>query len=115
MYNLFSCRWLSIFLAEFGDIHCWQAWSFGQKTSSENVFFTDYGNDRRKAVLIRFIQVIGFAGLVGLLVYLGATIWPLSLDEATGIIAAISCALGFGLVIAVFLDSRSSAADKGRE
>jgi len=115
MYNRFSCRRLSVFLAEFGDIHCWLAWSFGKKTSTEIVFFTVYGNDWRKAVLIRLIQIIGFAGLVGLLVYLGATIWPLSLDEATGIIAAISCALGFGLVFAVSLDSRSSAADEGRE
>jgi len=65
-------------------------------------------------VLIRFIQIVCFAGLVGLLVYIGGTIWPLNLDDSTGIIGAISCALGFGLVFTVYLDSRSSKNDDSR-
>lgn len=66
-------------------------------------------------MLGRLIQIVCFAGLVGLLVYVGTTIWPLGLDEATGIIGAISCALGFGLVFAVYLDSRATTGDNGRK
>lgn len=66
-------------------------------------------------MLVRLIQIICFACLVGLLVYIGSTIWPLGLDESTGIIAAISCALGCGLVFAVYLDTRASTSDEGRQ
>ncbi|SHO49905.1 hypothetical protein [Desulfopila aestuarii] len=64
-------------------------------------------------MLVRLIQIVCFAVLVGILVYVGGTIWPLALDKATGIIGAISCALGCGLVFAVYLDSRASKSDKG--
>ncbi len=67
-------------------------------------------------MLVRLPLIALSAGIIGLLVYAGCVIWPLRLLESTGLIAAISCALAWGLVLAVFLDSRSSAGkddDKG--
>jgi len=57
------------------------------------------------------ISIILSAGLVGLLVYGACVIWPLHLLEPTGLIAAMGCALGWGMVLAVYLDSRKTKKD----
>lgn len=60
-------------------------------------------------MLVRLIFITLSTCLVGLLVYAGCVIWPLNLLKPTGLIAGISVALGWALVLAVYLDSRASS------
>jgi len=66
-------------------------------------------------MLVRLPLILFSAVIIGLLVYAGCVIWPLRLLESTGLIAAISCALAWALVLAVYLDSRSSAGTQDDE
>jgi hypothetical protein len=60
-------------------------------------------------MLVRLILVVFSACPVGLLVYAACVIWPLNMFKSTGLIAGISAALCWILVLAVYLDSRSES------
>jgi hypothetical protein len=62
-------------------------------------------------MLVRLILVVLSACPVGALVYAGCVIWPLEMFKSTGVIAGISAALCWTLVLAVYLDSRSDSSD----
>ncbi len=62
-------------------------------------------------MLVRLILVVISAFPVGLLVYAACVIWPLDMFKSTGLIAGISAALCWTLVLAVYLDSRSGSSD----
>lgn len=62
-------------------------------------------------MLVRLLLIMCCAAVIGVLVYVGCVVWPLNLPDATGIIAAISCAIGCGMVFAVHQDSRTTRDD----
>lgn len=63
-------------------------------------------------MVLRLLTTLISACLAGGLTYAGCVIWPLELAKPTGLVAGISVALGWALVLAVYLDSRSGSGPK---